>query len=186
MINNPKIWNINKSWTLFLDRDGVINQKIDGYVRLWKDFNYVSGVLDNVANMMQLFGKIIVVTNQQGIGKQLMTHEELQQIFTDLQADFVQVGGKIDGFYYCPHLNYAGCDCRKPRIGMGLQAKNEHPSINFRQSIMVGDSLTDMEFGRKLGMKTVFVTNGERFKAKKHRFTDIYYNNLGEFIQALL
>jgi len=168
-------WGIGKDWTLFLDRDGVINQRIiDHYVCKWEDFHFIEGVLESIRKFNLIFNKIVVVTNQRGINRGLMTHADLSDIFKEMLQSVVKAGGRVDKFYYCPHLVEESCKCRKPKIGMGLQAKADFPSIQFEKSVMVGDMLTDMEFGKGLGMKTIYLTN--------HRAN--YYHNRSDIIDA--
>ena len=144
--------------TLFLDRDGVINIRKPGkYISRWMDFHYTEKALLAIVECSKIFQRIIVVTNQQGIGKQLMTEEALISIHTQLLKDVAEKGGNIAAIYYCPHLANTGCDCRKPNIGMGRKAVEDFPDINFSQSVMVGDSRSDMEFGHRLGMQNILI-----------------------------
>lgn len=152
----------NKNWTLFLDRDGVINERIPGsYVRNWEEFEFMHGSLDAVVELSALFNKVLVVTNQQGIGKGIMTAQELELVHNQMLEEVDAKGGKINKVYYCPELGIHNPPCRKPNSGMALQAQKDFPSINFKESIMVGDSASDMEFGIRLGMKTVFIEGKE-------------------------
>ena len=188
-MNEPKSWQIEPSeWTLFLDRDGVINQKLeDTYVYSWSEFVFEEGVLESIPLLMQHFGRIVVVTNQQGIGKEEMTEADLHAIFEELQKAVVEAGGRIDGFYYCPHLaSDRTCKCRKPQQGMAHQAKADFPAIDFTKSVMVGDALTDMEFGKRLGMKTVYITNNRYFNETFPDLADIYLESLAEFTSLLV
>lgn len=159
-------WNnlhVDKSWTLFLDRDGVINKKIDDdYVRSIDQFEWLPGVIESIKKLSSLFGRIIIVTNQQGVGKGLMTKEAVESIHDHIIQSIQDAGGKIDGVYYAPQLKSENSEFRKPNIGMALLAKRDFPEINFARSMMVGDSMSDMEFGRKAGMKTVFISNGKK------------------------
>ncbi len=146
------------NWTLFLDRDGVINKRImDGYVRNPMEFEYLHHSPKAIARFSQLFKHVFVVTNQQGVGKGLMTLQDVHNIHRLLQAEVKHHQGRITQFYVCPHLASENSPLRKPEIGMALQAKQDFPDVDFSRSIMVGDSLSDMEFGRKAGMRTVFV-----------------------------
>lgn len=176
---------IDSTWTLFLDRDGVINKHGPGYVRTWSEFEFVPGALEAIPKFMAHFGRIVIVTNQQGIGKGLMSREDLSAIFRQLQQAVIRVGGKIDCFYYCPHLAATGCGCRKPATGMGLQAQMDFPDIAFSKSVMVGDQLTDMQFGKALGMKTVFVQRGREIEPTYAPFIDEWVESLAEFARLL-
>ncbi len=170
---------IDKSWTLFLDRDGVINKKLENdYVKSWVDFEFLPGVLESIKNFKDIFGKIIIVTNQQGIGKGLYTHEELAIIHEKMTNEICLNGGRIDKIYYSPNLNAENSILRKPNIGMGLKAKEEFPEIDFKKSIIIGDSVSDMQFGKNLGMITFYVTNKEISKYGKNLLFDFIINGL--------
>ena len=173
---------IDGNWTLFLDRDGVINYRYDGdYVRNWKQFKFLEGVLNAASIFNQKFGKIIVVTNQQGIGKGLYTHDDLADVHQKMKIEFENNKGRIDGIYYSPYLKEENHITRKPDIGMALLAKEHFPNINFQQSIMVGDSQTDIQFGRNAGMKTVYLHP----KLKNPAKADFVFKDLKSFAEAL-
>lgn len=158
-----KSLNINKSWTLFLDRDGVINKKLDNdYVKDWSFFEFLDGVQDAMKILNGKFGPIVVVTNQQGIGKGLYRTEDLELIHKNMLYEINYLGGRIDKIYFSPYLDSLNHPTRKPGTGMGLVAKQDFPQIDFEKSIIVGDSITDMQFGRALGMKTVFISEEKR------------------------
>lgn len=185
MISKPLV--IDKSWTLFLDRDGVINVKLEGdYVKKIEEFQFTENAVKAIAKAKRLFGKIVVVTNQQGIAKGLYTEEDLTKVHDFMQAQLAKENALIDKIYFCPALNGdTRFNCRKPDIGMALQAQNDFPEIDFSKSVMVGDSISDMEFGRKLGMYTVFITE-ETWKIKKYQnLIDASYTSLYNFILIL-
>ncbi len=149
-----------QEWTLFLDRDGVINTRLMGdYVKNVEEFEFLPGVLEAIAKMTSIFGRIVVVTNQQGIGKGLMTENDLAEVHSYMQNEVVKAGGKIDKVYYCPELESKKAACRKPNTGMAEEARKDFPEIDFKRSIMVGDSISDMEFGKRVGMLTVFISD---------------------------
>jgi len=151
--------NIDKSWTLFLDRDGVINYKIENdYVKNWSQFKFLPDALKAIRVLSKIFGKIIIVTNQRGIGRELMTKEDLREIHRKMLIEISKSGGRIDKIYYCPCNIDDNSRCRKPNTGMALQSKKDFPEIDFSKSIMIGDSLSDMEFGKKLGMLTILIS----------------------------
>ena len=168
--------NIDKKWTLFLDRDGVINKKIENdYVRNWEQFEFLPGVLEALNILSTIFGRIIIVTNQRGIGRGIMTKEDLEYIHKNMLNIFKANGIKIDAIYYCPHdYKKEKCTCRKPDIGMALQAKRDFPDIDFRKSVMVGDSISDIEFGLKLKMYTIFIGKNNEIIPFNFRFLKIY------------
>lgn len=148
---------IDKSWTLFLDRDGVINERIVGdYVKRPEDFHFLPGVVEAIAQLSQVFGKIVVVTNQQGIGKGLYTTDDLVAIHTKMQTEITRGGGRIDAVFFAPNLSSENSTLRKPGIGMALQAQHIFPQIDFAKSVMVGDTESDMLFAQNAGMKSVF------------------------------
>ena len=174
--------NINKSWTLFLDRDGVINKKLDNdYVKHWMDFEFLEGVHDAMKILNGKFGHIVVVTNQQGIGKGFYRAEDLELIHKNMVYEIDYLGGRIDKVYFSPYLNELNHPTRKPGTGMGLAAKKDFPAIDFTKSVMVGDSMSDMEFGRKAGMFTAFISESVTNDPK----IDFNFKSLKEFNQNI-
>lgn len=157
MLNALKI---DKSWSLFLDRDGVINHKLDNdYVKNISEFKFIEGAIEAIVEASQLFGRIVVVTNQQGIGKGIMTDRDLKVVHDHMLDKIEEKGGRIDKIYYCPELAAKNAACRKPNTGMADTAKHDYPEIDFAKSIMVGDSDSDIEMGKRCGMKTVLIRN---------------------------
>ncbi len=155
---NSSRYPIDKSWTLFLDRDGVINRRIiDDYVKNPDEFEFLPNVQNAIKICSEFFGRIFIVTNQQGIGKGLMTIEQLEEVHEKLLKGITLAGGRIDQIYFCPELADSNHPNRKPEIGMAVHAQKDFPEIDFSKSIMVGDSISDMEFGRKAGMVNVFI-----------------------------
>ncbi len=143
---------------LFIDRDGVINKRIvNGYVCSPVAFEFLPGVLKSFALFNTLFAKIIVVTNQQGIGKGLMTISDLQNIHKKMIRAIEKTGGRVDAVYFCTDLAGTNDSCRKPNPNMAYRAQADFPELDFEKSTMVGDSASDMLFGSNLGMETVFI-----------------------------
>ena len=168
-------------WTLFLDRDGVINRRIvDDYVKQWEDFEFLPGVLESFHIFAQYFKRVFIVTNQQGIGKGLMTEDALQEVHLKAKEEIEAMGCPIDAIYFCPSLAAENSPRRKPNPGMAHQAKGEFPEINLSKSIMVGDSPSDMEFGHNAEMRTVFI--GER---KLSIQVDTRFKSLFDFAKSL-
>ena len=159
---NLKNLNIDKSWSLFLDRDGVINVRlVDDYVKNIEEFRFLSGVVEAISKFSQVFGRVFIITNQQGIAKNLMTEQDLNIIHNHMLEQIRQAGGKIDAIYFCPHFKDEGCDCRKPKIGSALKAQQDFPEVDFNRSIMVGDTSTDMKFGENAGMHNILLSSDE-------------------------
>jgi D-glycero-D-manno-heptose 1,7-bisphosphate phosphatase len=157
MGNNTKIL-INKRF-LFLDRDGVINvHRKNDYVKAIDEFEFLPGAEMALVALSHLFERIIIVTNQRGVGKGKMSETSLLSVHTYLKTRIESQGGRIDAIYYCTELD-DNHPRRKPNGGMAEQAKTDFPEINFSQSIMVGDTKTDIEFGNKLNMCTVLIKN---------------------------
>jgi len=170
-----------EDWTLFLDRDGVINRRIvDGYVTQWEDFRFLDGVLEAFASLSKIFGHIVIVSNQQGVGKGMMSMENLEMIDNKMKEEIRQAGGRIDASYYSPYLSSENHPDRKPGTGMALKAKADFPVIDFSRTVMVGDSAADMEFGKKLGMITVLI--GEEVHPDIIS-ADFYFHSLLDFSQ---
>ena len=146
--------------TLFLDRDGVINVKLEGkYVQNFSEFEFISGSLSAISKLSQLFFRIIIITNQQGIGKGIMTEVDLNTLHFKMQQKIEYYGGRIDKIYYCPHLESDNCLCRKPKPGMIKNAIIDFPEIKIDHSYLVGDSDSDIEAGRIMQLKTIKVDN---------------------------
>lgn len=147
-----------KKNALFLDRDGVINERLPGdYVKSPEAFVFCQGVLEAIKILSLHFQPVIVVTNQAGIGKGLMNEDNLKAIHDKMITAVANAGGRIDAIYCCPNIPADNSPCRKPDTGMGLQAQSDFPEIIFHNAWMVGDSLSDIEFGKRLGMKTALI-----------------------------
>ena len=141
--------------TLFLDRDGVINKKIDDdYVLKIKEIEILNGVPYFLSKIKSSFRRIVIVTNQRCVGRKLISMSELEVINTEINT---LTGNYIDRFYVCPHLAEDNCNCRKPKAGLFLQALRDYP-IDFESSWMVGDSETDLIPAKELGIKSVFIS----------------------------
>ena len=144
---------------LFLDRDGVLNKHLLGdYVRNWDMWEWLPGVLDTMPQLAQRFQRIFIVSNQQGVGKGLMSQADLEEIHRRMVADIEAAGGRIDGIYTCTDLADSDSPNRKPAPGMALQAQKDFPEVEFHRSVMIGDNITDMLFARNAHMRAVFVS----------------------------
>lgn len=152
---------VDESWTLFLDRDGVINEKLDNdYVKHISEFEFKPRVLEALYFLSKYFYKMVVVTNQQGIAKGLMSHEDLKKVHDYMLFKMEQANVYIDNVYYCPHYEDECNYCRKPNAGLAYEAKKDDANINLEKSIIIGDSESDMLFGKNSGMRTVGIGEG--------------------------
>jgi histidinol-phosphate phosphatase family protein len=182
-LNNKS--DIDKTWSLFLDRDGVINvESVGSYITSWSEFYFHDGVEEAMRNLNNIFGSIVVVTNQRGVEKGVMTLDELKEINSNMRAAVAEAGGRIDKVYSCTALLDSDHN-RKPNTGMGEQAQQDYPVIDFKRSIMVGNSLSDMEFGKRLGMHTVFLTSKYEPFPLPHDVIDEQYPSLIEWARSL-
>lgn len=179
-------WNIDSSWSMLLDRDGVLNAKLEGaYVRNVHELHILDGVPAAVAKFNTLFQRVCIVTNQQGIGKGIMTVDELDLVHGYLLEVIKSAGGHIDAVYFAPQLAAENHPMRKPDIGMAHKAQSDFPEIDFSKTIMVGDSVSDMRFGKRAGMKCVFVLNGRDISQFEPGLWDAVFEDLHEFATHL-
>src|ERR1700748_12702 len=166
---------INNSWTLFLDRDGVINvEKDKSYIFRYDEFVFYEGTHEALRRCAAVFGRIVVVTNQRGVGKGLMTSADLADIHEKMTAAIVLAGGRIDRVYYSDSLDDSH-PLRKPQPGMAHSAKTDFPEIDLSRSIMVGNNISDMEFGRNAGMHTVFLQTTSPGQPLPHPAVDLAF-----------
>ena len=151
---------------IFLDRDGVLNRKPPegGYITSWPEFIWLPGAMEAVARMNRAGLTVLVVTNQRGVALGLYTEADLAQIHSNMGADLAKHTAHVDAIYYCPHDRDV-CDCRKPGTGMFSQARRDFPEITGENSVMIGDSHSDIQAGQAAGMKTIFI-RGEADRQK--------------------
>lgn len=143
--------------TVFLDRDGVINRRLPGdYVKAWAEFEFLPRAKEALALLTAANLRLIVITNQRGIARGLMTAADLHTIHDRMLTELREAGAHISAVYHCPH-DRDECDCRKPKTGLLLRAQRDFPEIDFSRSVVIGDSPSDTEAGKRVGCRTVFV-----------------------------
>jgi D-glycero-D-manno-heptose 1,7-bisphosphate phosphatase len=142
----------------FLDRDGVINRKArEGeYVTRWEEMQILPGVVEAIALLNRAGFRVIVISNQRGVAKGLITAADLEALHRQLCEELVRAGATIDAIYYCPHESEPPCRCRKPKPGLLFDAAHEH-NLDLAASWMIGDSRSDIEAGCNAGCKTVLL-----------------------------
>ena len=146
--------------TLFLDRDGVINKKLEQrYVTNFDEFVFVKNSDIAIRKLHKIFKRILIVTNQQGIGKGIMTEDDLNLLHWQMQRKLSVDFDLIDKIYFCPCLEVDNCNCRKPKTGMLENAKLDFPDMKIEDSFLVGDSDSDIIAGKKFGLTTIKVSS---------------------------
>lgn len=171
---------------LFLDRDGVINRFVEGgYVLLPDKLEYIPGSIDSIVKANSYFNRVFVVTNQQCVDRGMISHEGLALVHNKLVETVASAGGCIDRVYYSPYVSESNHPWRKPNIGMALQAKKDFPDIRLKNCIMVGDSMSDMLFGRRCDMLTVLVDRNDCVPLTHNapHLVDYHFASLADFFE---
>lgn len=182
---SSKLNEINKSWTLFLDRDGVINKEItNDYVRSIKDFDFYPGALEAIKIFRGFFQRIVIITNQRGIGRNLMSVNDLNDIHQHMLNSIHDAGGKIDDIYYCDSVSEKDF-YRKPNPGMALQAVKKFPEIDLEKSLMIGNKKSDMKFARNAVIRSIFITSTNPEITLPDIDIDLSFDSLIEFANFL-
>ncbi|MDE1192121.1 MAG: HAD-IIIA family hydrolase [Arachidicoccus sp.] len=171
----------NKNWTLFLDRDGVLNEDNPGdYVKDLDKYRIMPGVKEAMKKLSGIFGTIVVCTNQRGVSKGVFTIETMHAMNNILLKEIKNSGGRIDKIYYAIDLE-DNAPNRKPNPGMALQAKQDFPQIDFSKSIMVGNNISDMQFARNAGINTTIFLTTTNDVTLPHPLIDAKFDSLKSF-----
>jgi histidinol-phosphate phosphatase family protein len=183
-LKNFNLKNITSSWTLFIDRDGVINdEKHLDYIHTWDEFKFYDGVKEALEIFNKRFGIIVMVTNQRGVAKGLTKLEDLELIHKNMLQEITDSRGRIDQIYFCTDMESSN---RKPNPGMGLQALKDFPKIDLSKSIMIGNTLSDMKFGRNLGVAiNIFLPTTRKDVDVNNPDIDMVFNDLISVANAL-
>lgn len=177
---------LGEGWTLLLDRDGVINEELPGdYVKSPEAFIFQEGVLEAIAGCRDYFDRIVIVTNQRGVGRGVMTLSQLHAVHAHMLVRIAAAGGRIDSIYYCTELDNEHPN-RKPQIGMALQAKEQFPEIDFSKSVMVGNTKGDMLFANRIGAKAIFLPTTQTLPDPAIAKVDMELPSLYAFWQLLV
>ncbi|MEO8819909.1 MAG: HAD-IIIA family hydrolase [Ginsengibacter sp.] len=176
--------NIDSSWTLFIDRDGVINhEKYLDYIHTWDEFKFYDGVKEAFKIFNKKLGIIVIITNQRGVAKGITTIENLDLIHKNMLEEIKNADGRIDKIYVCTEME---SDNRKPNSGMGLQAIKDFPEIELSKSLMIGNTLSDMKFGRNLGVAiNIFLPTTRKEVSLNHEDIDLVFEDLISVAKAL-
>lgn len=147
---------------VFIDRDDTLSKDV-GYCSDPIDFNVFDYVPESISRLNKAGYLVIIITNQSGISRGFLNEEILSKIHDKMIMQIDEGGGKIDDIFFCPHLPEDECNCRKPEIGMGIEAIKKY-GINTSTSFMIGDADKDIEFGKRIGCKTFQIIDGFTFK----------------------
>ena len=150
---------------VILDRDGTINHDSEHYIKSLDEWRPIKGSLEAIARLTQAGYRVVVATNQSGIARGLFTTRTLFEIHDALQRAAAQAGGRIDAFFFCPHADAAGCECRKPKPGMLLEVARRF-NVSLGDTYMVGDSLKDVQAAVAAGARPVLVLTGKGAKTQ--------------------
>jgi len=151
---------------IFLDRDGVINKDPAGwteysYVTRPEDLHILAGVKEAIRKLTDAGYKVVIISNQQGVGKGYFTRKDLDEVTRKMLEAVKKSGGDIAGVYYCVHAKEEDCDCRKPKPGLFLKAREEFGIGSFTDMFYIGDTERDIQAGQKAGLKTILVLSGK-------------------------
>lgn len=178
---------------IFLDRDGILNRKLSEgqFVTRREHLELLPGAARAVAKLNDRQLKVIVVTNQRAIGLGMLTESELNQLHNELRKELGRDGARLDAIYYCPHdPDHQECACRKPDTGMFELAIRDFPGASKENCLVIGDSLSDIQAGSRMGMYTVYV-RGENANRKPGgdqaaELADAVASSLEEAVEILL
>ena len=149
---------MNKLKTVFVDRDGVINQERSDYVKSISELEIYPNVAKNIKLLKDAGFLVVVITNQSAVNRGIVTPEMINQIHNSIQVHLKKYGTFLDGFYYCPHTPNENCNCRKPKPGLLQQAILEL-NIDLNSSWMIGDSDSDIEAADSVGCKAIKIND---------------------------
>lgn len=177
--------------TVFMDRDGVINQDSPDYIKSWEEFIFIDGSLAALQLLTENGYDIILITNQSAINRNMVPVEELDRIFSMMQQQVTASGGRITDIFYCPHTPQEACGCRKPKPGLIQQARQRY-DIRLETAVMIGDSVKDIECARNAGCGTAILvrtgngSDAETVLNRQNRPPDHVADNLLKAVQWML
>ena len=145
---------------IVLDRDGVINHDSDHFIKSPEEWRAIPGSLEAIARLNQAGYRVVVATNQSGVGRGLFGMTMLTSIHEKMFKALAQVGGRIDAVFYCPHAADSNCDCRKPRPGM-LEQIGSRFGVDMKDVPAIGDGLRDLQAAHAVGARPILVLTGK-------------------------
>lgn len=173
---------------VILDRDGVINQDSPSYIKSPEEWKPIPGSIEAIALLNQAGYRVLVATNQSGVGRGLFDMATLNAIHDKMHRALGQAGGRVDGIFYCPHSQDAGCSCRKPRPGL-LDEIARRFGVSLEGVPVIGDSLRDLQAAAAVGAQPVLVLTGKGKKTRKDGDLPegtVVHADLAEAVRSLL
>jgi D-glycero-D-manno-heptose 1,7-bisphosphate phosphatase len=173
---------------VILDRDGVINHDSAAYIKSPEEWKPIPGSLEAIALLNQAGYRVLVATNQSGVGRGLFDMATLNAIHDKMHRALGQAGGHVDGIFYCPHAQDAGCNCRKPRPGL-LDEISHRFGVSLEGVPVIGDSLRDLQAAAAVGAQPVLVLTGKGKKTRKDGDLPegtVVHDDLAEAVRSLL
>lgn len=176
-----------KKRIIFLDRDGVINRELDGYVTDWSKFDFLPGALDSLKLLADNGWSVIVISNQSAIGRGYATKEAIEKIMANMVSEVQAAGGDILAVFYCPHTTEDECNCRKPKPDLFYQAAEKH-GIDLSKTWFIGDKLSDVEAAKTAELKPILIKGGKQVKGVSVTEDDAaaVVSNLSEAIEFIM
>lgn len=176
--------------TIFIDRDGVINEDpIGDYVKRWEDFRFIPGVIQALKQLTDHDFEIVIISNQAGIGDGIYSKAALEEITEGMKKELNRNGVRLRGIYYCLHGKEENCDCRKPKTGLFRQATKDI-DFNPSETFFIGDKVSDIQAGRDFGLRTLFVLTGhgtqDQFRLKEGERPEEIFSSLKEAVDYVI
>ncbi len=173
---------------IILDRDGVINEDSDGYIKSPEEWIAIPGSLSAIAKLTQNNYQVVIVTNQSGIGRKLFTIDALNAIHMKMHAHLSQFGGVIDAIFFCPHTPKDDCACRKPKPGLYIEV-SDRLRTSLNKVYCVGDKMTDVKAAQSAGGKPILVRTGKGQQEIDEGLVPegvLVYDDLASFVDSLI
>ncbi len=173
---------------VILDRDGVINHDSAAYIKSPEEWKPIPGSLEAIALLSQAGYRVLVATNQSGVGRGLFEMATLNAIHDKMHRALGLAGGRIDGIFYCPHAHDAGCNCRKPKPGL-LEEIAHRFGVSLERVPFIGDSLRDLQAAVAVGAQPILVLTGKGKKTRKDGDLPegtVVYDDLAAAVRSLL
>ena len=171
---------------IFLDRDGVINRELEGYVTEWSEFEFLPDALKALKFLKEKDWNVVVITNQSAIGRGYATKEVIEEITAKMISEVREAGGDILDVFYCPHTPEDACSCRKPKPDLFYQAAEKY-GIDLSNKWYIGDKLSDVQAAKSASLKAILIRGGKEVKGLSVSENDAaaIVSNLSEAVEFI-